>query len=64
MDLTQEHRVYGGGPTVEAEVARVKAAGGWVEDGRVCDMIAVSRAFGDPEFKAGGAPHMLARGVR
>eukprot|EP00983_Pelagomonas_calceolata_P025404 797854-Pelagomonas_calceolata.AAC.2 len=35
------------------EVARVKAAGGWVYDGRVCNILAVSRAFGDWEFKVG-----------
>ena len=64
MDLTQEHRVYGEGATVAAEVERVKAAGGWVEDGRVCDMIAVSRAFGDPDFKGDGMAAMLERGVK
>lgn len=64
IDLTTEHRVAGGGPTVEAEVARVEAAGGWIADGRVCDVIAVSRAFGDQEFKGAGMPGMLQRGVR
>ena len=64
VDLTTEHRVSGGGATVEAEVARVQAAGGWIADGRVCDVIAVSRAFGDQEFKGSGMPGMLERGVR
>ncbi|KAK9916403.1 hypothetical protein WJX75_002189 [Coccomyxa subellipsoidea] len=63
VDLTTEHRVSGGGATVEAEVARVQAAGGWIADGRVCDVIAVSRAFGDQEFKGSGMPGMLERGV-
>ncbi len=47
-----------------AEMERVKAVGGWIEDGRVCDMIAVSRAFGDPDFKGEGMAGMLARGVK
>ena len=32
-------------------MARVKAAGGFVEDGRVQGVIAVSRAIGDWEYK-------------
>jgi protein phosphatase 1A len=49
--LTTPHRVYGVGPEVDSEVDRVKASGGWVYDGRVCNVLAVSRAFGDWEFK-------------
>lgn len=64
VDLTTEHRVTGSGPTVEAEAHRVEEVGGWIEDGRVCDVIAVSRAFGDREFKGDGATSMLQRGVR
>ena len=64
VDLTTEHRVTGSGPTVEAEVHRVEEVGGWIEDGRVCDVIAVSRAFGDREFKGSGSKTMLQRGVR
>ena len=57
-------RVYGSGPVVDAEEARVKAAGGWVADGRVCDIIAVSRAFGDLQFKEdAGRQQMLQFGV-
>jgi serine/threonine protein phosphatase PrpC len=64
VDLTTEHRVYGKGPVVEAEKARVEAAGGWVADGRVCDVIAVSRAFGDLQFKEeAGRKEMLQFGV-
>lgn len=37
----------------QAEVGRVEATGAWVLDGRVCGVLAVSRAFGDPEFKVG-----------
>ena len=54
----------GAGAAVEAEIARVKAAGGWVSDGRVCDVLAVSRAFGDRQFKgAEGLRELVARGV-
>lgn len=56
--------MFGNGPVVEAEKARVEAAGGWVADGRVCDVIAVSRAFGDLQFKEdAGRQEMLAFGV-
>jgi Protein phosphatase 2C len=55
--------VFGKGPSVELETARVLAAGGWVADGRVCDVLAVSRAFGDWEFKGEGLPVMLGRGL-
>ena len=36
------------------EVARVRGTGGWIYDGRVCNILAVSRAFGDWEFKVCG----------
>jgi serine/threonine protein phosphatase PrpC len=49
--LCRPHRVLGTGPDARAEAARVEAAGGWVQDGRVCGVLAVSRALGDPEFK-------------
>lgn len=62
--MTVEHRVVGSDSTVAAEVERVERAGGWIADGRVCDVIAVSRAFGDREFKGDGMPAMLERGVR
>ncbi|KAK9867824.1 hypothetical protein WJX84_007226 [Apatococcus fuscideae] len=51
VDLSAEHRVSGKSDVVKSEIQRVKAAGGWVADGRVCDLIAVSRAFGDRLFK-------------
>lgn len=43
--------MYGFGDHVVEEIERVEAAGGWITDGRVCNVLAVSRAFGDPEFK-------------
>lgn len=63
LDLTTEHRVYGPGAAVRSEVERVIAAGGWVNDGRVCDVLAVSRAFGDSDLKGEGLIQMLAEGV-
>lgn len=46
-----------------SEMHRVQEAGGWIDDGRVCDILAVSRAFGDCEFKGEGLPIMLKKGV-
>lgn len=63
VDLSTEHRLYGQGKTVTSESHRVKEAGGWIDDGRVCDILAVSRAFGDKEFKGDGLPVMLQKGV-
>ena len=63
LDLTTEHRVYGQGLAVQSEIERVKSAGGWVNDGRVCDILAVSRAFGNWELKGEGLVQMLADGV-
>jgi hypothetical protein len=36
------------------ETLRVKSSGAWIYDGRVCNILAVTRAFGDWEFKVGG----------
>eukprot|EP00803_Ostreobium_quekettii_P009136 evm.model.scf_558EXC.8 EVM.evm.TU.scf_558EXC.8 scf_558EXC:59871-62527(+) len=63
FDLTTEHRVCGNGTAVQPEIERVKSVGGWVSDGRVCDVLAVSRAFGDWEFKGEGRQHGLAESV-
>ena len=43
---------------------RVKAAGGWIGDGRVCEVLAVSRAFGDWEFKSGHTDTLLQEGIK
>ncbi|KAG2452023.1 hypothetical protein HYH02_003061 [Chlamydomonas schloesseri] len=61
--LAHYHRVYGSGPDVTAEIERVKSVGGWVDDGRVCGVLAVSRAFGDWEFKGDGLPRLLETGI-
>ena len=42
----------------------MEAAGGWIADGRVCDILAVSRAFGDREFKGKGLQVLLDKGVK
>lgn len=63
IPIAHQHRVYGSGPDVQAEVERVKSVGGWVDDGRVCGVLAVSRAFGDWEFKGEGLPRLLETGI-
>jgi serine/threonine protein phosphatase PrpC len=63
LDLTTEHRVDGRSPASAGEVARVEAAGGWVDDGRVLGVLAVSRAFGDGGLKRGGVKATLKQGV-
>lgn len=43
LDLSTEHRVWGKSATVQAEIERIEGVGGWVDDGRVCGVLAVSR---------------------
>ena len=62
--LTAEHRVYGRSAAVQTEVQRVEAGGGWVRDGRVCDILGVSRTFGDRDFKGEGLARLLQYGVK
>lgn len=49
IELSHDHK-----PDNEGEMKRVKAGGGFVEDGRVQGVIAVSRAIGDWEYKNPG----------
>jgi len=49
IELSHDHK-----PDNEGELARVKAGGGFVEEGRVQGVIAVSRAIGDWEYKNPG----------
>ena len=56
-------RLSGSTPIEAAEIERVQAAGGWVADERVCDILMVSRAFGDADFKGRGLYDLVRKGV-
>lgn len=45
-ELSHDHK-----PDDQEEMTRIRAAGGFVDDGRVQGIIAVSRAIGDWEYK-------------
>ncbi|CAN6709339.1 unnamed protein product [Malus baccata var. baccata] len=49
--LTHPHRPYGSNKASLQEIKRIREAGGWISNGRICGDIAVSRAFGDMRFK-------------
>ncbi|XP_022945263.1 protein phosphatase 2C 57-like isoform X1 [Cucurbita moschata] len=49
--LTSSHRPYGNNTTSLQEIRRIREAGGWIVNGRICGDISVSRAFGDIRFK-------------
>ncbi|KAJ4842330.1 Serine/threonine-protein phosphatase PP2A catalytic subunit [Turnera subulata] len=60
--LTDSHRPYGSSKTSLQEIKRIREAGGWIVNGRICGDIAVSRAFGDVRFKT-KKKEMLEKGV-
>ncbi|KAK6250759.1 hypothetical protein SCA6_004764 [Theobroma cacao] len=60
--LTDSHRPYGSNETSLQEIRRIREAGGWIVNGRICGDIAVSRAFGDTRFKT-KKNEMLKKGV-
>ncbi|XP_020592973.1 probable protein phosphatase 2C 5 isoform X2 [Phalaenopsis equestris] len=60
--LTNSHRPFGNNKVSMEEARRVRAAGGWLVDGRICGDISVSRAFGDLRFKT-KKNEMLIKGV-
>ncbi|KAG5617288.1 hypothetical protein H5410_017112 [Solanum commersonii] len=49
--LTNSHRPYGNNKVSLQEIRRINEAGGWIVNGRICNDISVSRAFGDMRFK-------------
>uniref|UniRef100_A0A6N2LPP4 protein-serine/threonine phosphatase n=1 Tax=Salix viminalis TaxID=40686 RepID=A0A6N2LPP4_SALVM len=61
--LTDAHRPYGSNKISLQEIRRVREAGGWIVNGRICGDIAVSRAFGDMRFKT-KKNEMLENGVK
>ena len=63
VQLSVEHRLYGSGPEVRAEVARVESVGGWVDDWRLCGILVVARSFGDWEWKGPGLEYLRDAGV-
>ncbi|XWS50329.1 hypothetical protein CRYUN_Cryun12cG0078900 [Craigia yunnanensis] len=60
--LTDSHRPYGSNKASLQEIRRIREAGGWIVNGRICGDIAVSRAFGDNRFKT-KKNEMLKKGV-
>ncbi|XP_057452446.1 protein phosphatase 2C 57 isoform X2 [Lotus japonicus] len=60
--LTSPHRPCGSNKTSLQEIKRIREAGGWLNNGRICGDIAVSRAFGDQRFKT-KKNEMLQKGV-
>ncbi|VFQ92812.1 unnamed protein product [Cuscuta campestris] len=60
--LTSSHRPYGSNKTSLEEIRRIREAGGWIVNGRICGDISVSRAFGDMRFK-NKKKEMLEKGV-
>lgn len=62
-ELSRDHRPHGESPEAKAEVKRIEKAGGWVSQGRVCGVIAVSRAFGNVNFKT-RREQMMSEGVK
>ncbi|KAM7467677.1 hypothetical protein LguiB_015239 [Lonicera macranthoides] len=60
--LTSSHRPYGSNKVSLQEIKRIKEAGGWIVNGRICGDISVSRAFGDMRFKT-KKNEMLEKGV-
>lgn len=54
IELSHDHK-----PDNDGEMKRIKAAGGFVDEGRVQGIIAVSRAIGDWEYKNPALLHKL-----
>lgn len=61
--LTGSHRPYGNNKAALQEIRRILQAGGWINNGRICGDISVSRSFGDMRFK-NKKNEMLIKGVK
>lgn len=61
-EVTHSHRPFGSDKASLQEIRRIREAGGWIVNGRICGDIAVSRAFGDIRFKT-KKNEMLRKGV-
>ena len=53
-DMSEDHK-----PDNSGELSRIQRSGGFVEEGRVNGMLALSRALGDFEYKSN--PQVLAK---
>jgi protein phosphatase 1A len=53
VDLSDDHRPVSLSASGRNEIKRVNDSGAWISQSRVCGILAVSRAFGDYEFKGG-----------
>ncbi|KAL4205071.1 hypothetical protein AMTRI_Chr01g135320 [Amborella trichopoda] len=60
--LTSSHRPYGNNRVSLEEIRRIREAGGWIVNGRICGDISISRAFGDIRFKT-KKNEMLEKGI-
>ncbi|CAI5931275.1 unnamed protein product [Closterium sp. NIES-65] len=61
--ISDDHKPSGDSGKAQAEIKRINKAGGWVSQGRVCGVIAVSRAFGNVAFKT-RKEEMMQQGVK
>ncbi|CAI5478364.1 unnamed protein product [Closterium sp. Yama58-4] len=61
--ISDDHKPSGDSSKAQAEIKRINKAGGWVSQGRVCGVIAVSRAFGNVAFKT-RKEEMMQQGVK
>ncbi|GJP55176.1 hypothetical protein CLOM_g14154 [Closterium sp. NIES-68] len=61
--ISEDHKPSGESAKAKEEIKRINKAGGWVSQGRVCGVVAVSRAFGNIAFKT-RKEEMMQQGVK